>query len=63
MLRVSLIVDDQALVELFLKERSSRAISLHPTTQMRVRGEMIGLRAITSSVSQDEVVTKVDRIP
>jgi len=55
-------VDDQALIELFLEERGSRSIPLHPANDMLACGKMIGLCAVTSSVSQNEVVTKVDGI-
>jgi hypothetical protein len=61
-LRFSRSVDDQALIEWFLEERSSRLVPLHPTAEMHACGEMIGLRAVTSSVSQNEIVTKLDRI-
>ena len=54
---------DQSLIESFFEERSRRSIPLHPAAKMHASGEVIGLRAITSGVGEDEVVAEVDRIP
>jgi hypothetical protein len=50
------------LVESFSEERSRHSIPLQPAAEMHACGEMVGLCAVTSSVSQNEVVTKVNRI-